>query len=180
MTWRARVFWEVKKDAKEESLCSSVLVIGIDIEVEDKIVDVYVDLAIESSLGVQTQTKLDSKASLTNGSWHVRSCQHYIYWGTLHFPHAFPIRYLGAFICTRTVFSTLIRLSLTRNSYGNLNPKWVARGPNSTSNRVPIRETYFGLPERHNLNMDILSPGNSFAERILFWVLLLEKMPNRY
>ena len=27
--------------------------------------------------------------------------------------------------------------------------------------------------------MGILSPGNSFAERILFWVLLLEKMPNR-
>jgi hypothetical protein len=89
MTWRARVFWEVKKDAKEESLCSSVLVIGIDIEVEDKIVDVYVDLAIESSLGVQTQTKLDSKASLTNGSWHVRSCQHYMYWGTLHCPMHF-------------------------------------------------------------------------------------------
>jgi len=66
----------------EESFCFLILVIGIDIE--DKIVNVYVDLTIESSLGVQTQTKLDSKASLTNGSWHVRSCQHYKYWGSLH------------------------------------------------------------------------------------------------
>ena len=67
-----------------------------------------------------------------------------------------------------------------RNPYGHPNLKWVARDPKSASNRVPIRETYFGLPERHNPNMDILSSGNPFVERILFWVLLLEKMSNRY
>jgi len=67
-----------------------------------------------------------------------------------------------------------------RNPYGYPNPKSVARDPISASNRVPIREIYFWFSERHNLNIDILSPGNSFAEMILFWVLLLEKMPNRY
>jgi hypothetical protein len=71
-------------------------------------------------------------------------------------------------------------MSPTRNPYGNPNPKWVARDPNSASNRVHIRETYFGLPKRHNPNMGILSPENPFAERTLFWVLLLEKMPNMY
>ena len=72
------------------------------------------------------------------------------------------------------------RLSSTRNLYRHPNSKWVSRDSKSASDRVPIRETYFWLPERHNLNMGILSPGNPFAERILFWVLLLEKMPNRY
>jgi len=75
---------------------------------------------------------------------------------------------------------TQLRLSPTRKPYGHPNIKWVARDLKSASNRVPIRETYFGLPERHNPNMDILSPENSFAEMILFWVLLLEKMPNMY
>jgi hypothetical protein len=32
------------------------------------------------------------------------------------------------------------------------------------------RETHFGLLERHNLNMSIISSGNLFAKRILFWV----------
>ena len=73
-----------------------------------------------------------------------------------------------------------LRLSPTRNPYGHPNLKWVARDLKSASNIVLIRETYFGLPERHNPNMDILSPGNPFAERILFCVLLLEKIPNRY
>jgi len=73
-----------------------------------------------------------------------------------------------------------LRRSPTRNPFGHSNPKWVARDPKSASNRVSIQETYFRLPERHNPNMSILSPGNPFAERILFWVLLLEKMPNRY
>ena len=60
------------------------------------------------------------------------------------------------------------------------NLKWIARDTKSVSNRVSIRVTYFGLPERHHPNMGILSPGNLFTERILFWVLLLEKIPNRY
>jgi len=39
---------------------------------------------------------------------------------------------------------------------------------------------FFLLSERQNPNMSILSSGNPFAERILFWVLLLEKMSNMY
>ena len=74
----------------------------------------------------------------------------------------------------------ILRLSSTRNSYGYSNPKWVVRDSKSAYNRVPIQEIYFGLPERHNLNMGILSPGNPFTEMILFWVLLSEKMPNIY
>jgi len=46
--------------------------------------------------------------------------------------------------------------------------------------RPKINETYFGLPERHNPNIDILSSGNPFREMILFLVLLLEKIPNMY
>jgi len=61
-----------------------------------------------------------------------------------------------------------MRLSPTKNSYGHPNPKWLARDSKSAVNRVPIRETYFGLPERHNPNMGIISSENSFAERILF------------
>ena len=72
----------------------------------------------------------------------------------------------------------LLTVSNKRPIYPN--PKWVTSDPKSASNRVPIREIYFGLPERHNPNMGILSPVNPFAERILFWVLLLEKMPNGY
>jgi len=33
---------------------------------------------------------------------------------------------------------------------------------------VPIQEIYFELPEKHNPNMDIISPENPFAEMILF------------
>ena len=54
------------------------------------------------------------------------------------------------------------------------------RDPKSASNRLPIRETNFGLSKRHNPNMSILAPENPFTEIILFWVLLLEKMSNRY
>ena len=61
--------------------------------------------------------------------------------------------------------------------YGHLNSKWVVRDPKSASNIV---DTYFGLPERHNPNMGILSPENPFAEMIFFWVLSLKKMSNRY
>ena len=50
----------------------------------------------------------------------------------------------------------------------NPNPKWVTSDPKSASNRVPIREIYFGLIERYNPNMSILSPVNLFTERILF------------
>ena len=70
-------------------------------------------------------------------------------------------------------------LSPTRNPYEHPNLKWVARDLKSASNRVPIWKIYFGLSEMHNPNMGILSPGNPFAEMILFWVLL-EKMLNRY
>jgi hypothetical protein len=60
------------------------------------------------------------------------------------------------------------------------NSKWVARDIKSASNRIPIWDTYFRLPERHKSNIGILSPRKPFAEMILFWVLLLEKMSNRY
>jgi hypothetical protein len=76
--------------------------------------------------------------------------------------------------------SATLRLSLIGDLYGYPNPKWVAGDSKSASNRVPIRETHFGLSERHNPNMSIISPRNPFAERILFWVLLLEKISNRY
>jgi len=36
-------------------------------------------------------------------------------------------------------------------------------------------QTYFRYQERHNLNMSILSPQDPFVERILFWMLLLER-----
>ena len=64
--------------------------------------------------------------------------------------------------------------------YGYLNLKWAARDLKSASNRVPIRVTYFGLSERHDPNISILSPENPFAKMINFWVLLLEKMTNGY
>ena len=61
-----------------------------------------------------------------------------------------------------------LRLSPIGDSYGHLNLKWVARDPKSSSNRVPIWETYFGLLERHNPNIGILSSRNPFTEMILF------------
>ena len=64
--------------------------------------------------------------------------------------------------------------------YGLPYPKWVLNGTVSAFNKVPIYETYFGLQQRHNPNMSILSPKNSFTERVLFWVLLLEKTKNGY
>ena len=64
--------------------------------------------------------------------------------------------------------------------YGHPYLKWVSNDTVSASNRASICETYFGLQQRHNPNMSILSPGDSFAERVLFWVLLLEKTKNRY
>ena len=73
---------------------------------------------------------------------------------------------------------TLVTVSTEES--GNLDPKWIIRDLKLASNGVPIREIYFGLSERHNPNMSLLSPGNPFAEMILFWVLLLEKMSNMY
>jgi hypothetical protein len=35
--------------------------------------------------------------------------------------------------------------------------------------------TYFGLQQRHNLNIKILSSIDLFAERVIFQILLLEK-----
>jgi len=65
-------------------------------------------------------------------------------------------------------------------TYGDPNPKWIVDDIVSAFNKIPICETHFGLQQRHNLNMSILSPGDSFAERVLFWVLLLEKTKNKY
>ena len=68
----------------------------------------------------------------------------------------------------------------TRNPYDHPNQKWIARDPKSVSNRVPIRKTYFELPDGHNPDMGIFPPENPFAEMILFWIFSLEKMSNRY
>ena len=64
--------------------------------------------------------------------------------------------------------------------YGHPYIKWVSNGNVSASNKAPICETYFGLQQRHNPNMSILSPRDSFVERVIFWVILLEKTKNRY
>ena len=64
--------------------------------------------------------------------------------------------------------------------YEDPNPKWVMNGTVLASNKIPICETHFELQQRHNPNMSILSPKDSFAERVLFWVMLLEKTKNRY
>jgi hypothetical protein len=56
--------------------------------------------------------------------------------------------------------------------YGNPNPKWVLDDTVSASNRLPVCETHFGLQQRHT--------GDSYAERVLFWVMLLEKTKNEY
>ena len=64
--------------------------------------------------------------------------------------------------------SYVIIVSPTRNVHENSNSKWVARDLKLAFNRVPIQEIYFGLTERHNSNMGILSPKNLFAERIFF------------
>ena len=69
----------------------------------------------------------------------------------------------------------VVRLSPMDDLYGHPNLKWDLDGTVSASNRVPICETYFGLQQRHIPNMSIVSPGDSFAERVVFWVLLLEK-----
>jgi hypothetical protein len=60
------------------------------------------------------------------------------------------------------------------------NTKWVSDNTVSASDRVPIQETHFGCQERHNLNMSIISPEDPFAEIILFWVSLLEKIKKEY
>jgi hypothetical protein len=82
------------------------------------------------------------------------------------------------FSWSRKIFFSIIQhrwLSPTDDPYGHPNPKWILDGIVSASNRVPICETHFGLQQRHNSNMSILSPEDSFAGRVLFWVLLLEK-----
>ena len=61
-----------------------------------------------------------------------------------------------------------LRRSPIGDSYGHPNLKWVAGDSKLVSNRVPIRETYFGLSDRHNPNMSIIFPGNPFAERFFF------------
>jgi hypothetical protein len=66
------------------------------------------------------------------------------------------------------VVGSILRLSPTSDPYGHPNPKWVVRDPKLTSNKLSIRETFFELSERHNPNMSILSPKNSFAEKIFF------------
>jgi hypothetical protein len=58
------------------------------------------------------------------------------------------------------------------------NAKWVFNNTVSASNRVPIHEIYFGCQERQNLNLGILTPGDLYAESVLFWFWLLEKTKN--
>jgi hypothetical protein len=57
----------------------------------------------------------------------------------------------------------------------NPNPKWVSNTIPIASNKVFIWKTHFGCQERHNPNPSILSPEDPYAERVVFWVLLLEK-----
>jgi hypothetical protein len=47
-------------------------------------------------------------------------------------------------------------------------PKIDSKRPKSASNRLSKRKTHFRLPERHNLNMSILSPANLFIKKIFF------------
>jgi hypothetical protein len=48
------------------------------------------------------------------------------------------------------------------------NPKWVSNKIPIASNRVPIWKIHFECQERYNLNLNILSPRDPFAERVLF------------
>lgn len=68
---------------------------------------------------------------------------------------------------------------LKRDLYRHPNLNWV-RDPKSASNILSIRVNYFGLFDRYNSNMNILSSENPFIEKILFGVMWLEKMPNSY
>ena len=47
-------------------------------------------------------------------------------------------------ICHCNIHYYSIRLSSIGDPYGHLNPKWVAGDPKLASNRVPIREIFFG------------------------------------
>ena len=73
-----------------------------------------------------------------------------------------------------------LRLSPTGDPSGDPNPKWVSNRIPIASNRVLIWKTHFGYQERYNPNLSILSPGDLFAKRVLFWVSLLEKTKNGY
>jgi hypothetical protein len=66
-------------------------------------------------------------------------------------------------------------LSPTGDLLRNSNSKWVFNTIPIASNRVHIWKTHFGCQKRHNPNLSILSPGDSFAKKVVFWVLLLEK-----
>jgi hypothetical protein len=57
---------------------------------------------------------------------------------------------------------------------GYPNPKWVSNSRIPiASNRLSIWKIYFGCHERHNSNLSILSPGDPFAERVVFWGLVV-------
>jgi len=73
-----------------------------------------------------------------------------------------------------------LRLSPTGDLLGDPNPKWVFKKIHIASNRVLIWKIYFRYQERYNPNLSILSPRDLFAERVLFWVSLLEKTKNGY
>jgi len=64
--------------------------------------------------------------------------------------------------------SHILRRSPIDNPYGDLNPKWIMYGTVSAFNRIPICEIHFGLQQRHNINMSILSSEDLFAERVFF------------
>jgi hypothetical protein len=44
----------------------------------------------------------------------------------------------------------------------------MGRDLKSASNKISIGNIYFELSERHDLNMDIISFENLFAERVIF------------
>jgi len=66
-----------------------------------------------------------------------------------------------------------LRLSPTEDSFGNPNLKWVCSTIPIVSNRVPIQKTHFGYQDRHNPNLGILSPRDSFAESVVFLSLVV-------
>jgi len=66
--------------------------------------------------------------------------------------------------------SYIARQSPTGDPSGDPNSKWVSNRISIASNRVPIWKTNFGCQRRYNPKLSILSPGDPFTEKVLFWV----------
>ena len=64
--------------------------------------------------------------------------------------------------------------------YGYLYLKCVSNGTVLVFNRAFICEIHFGLQQRRNSNISILSYRDLFTENVLFWILLLENNKNKY